>query len=306
MLGAGKSHITTHMMDTFGYVALEDANSRCLNEKSGIYNFGVLLLKAITGRGPVDYRHPPNEGRHPENAKELFNLHHASLRNAIERIFGIERSFEVFCHDGHIRLMFWFLMAMSSILVSCKFQQVLAFVCASSSKFWLLFVLGEDNAYDIEGFDAMGGLTSALKSEDRKLPHYGMADALGGSVIRFMPPFSSFLCLLVRVSSYLLPHEDIVVEISEHKLVIIVEEFGCLLARVYLKREYATEGRQRFDVILGLFVDCLNIFSTLGHSPAIEISYPGLDMQLLLKCTVVGFLLVLCRLKCSCLISIVV
>ncbi|KAG6475523.1 hypothetical protein ZIOFF_064749 [Zingiber officinale] len=28
------------------------------------------------------------QGRHPENAKELFNLHHASLRNAIERIFG--------------------------------------------------------------------------------------------------------------------------------------------------------------------------------------------------------------------------
>ncbi|KAG6500100.1 hypothetical protein ZIOFF_039914 [Zingiber officinale] len=64
-----------------------------------------------------------------------------------------------------------------------------------------------------------------------------MADALGGSVIRFMPPFASFLCLLVRVSSYLLPHEDVVVEISEHELVIIVEEFGCLLARVYFKRE---------------------------------------------------------------------
>ncbi|KAG6519118.1 hypothetical protein ZIOFF_022607 [Zingiber officinale] len=108
----------------------------------------------------------------------------------------------------------------------------------------------------------------------------------GGSVIRLMSPFTSFLYLLIRVSSYLLPHEDVVVEISEHELVIIVEEFGCLLARV-------------FDVILGLFVDCLNIFSTLGHSPAIEISYPGLDRQLFLRCTVVGFLLVLCRLKYS-------
>ncbi|KAG6526262.1 hypothetical protein ZIOFF_016244 [Zingiber officinale] len=28
------------------------------------------------------------QGRHPENAKELFNLRHASLRNVIERIFG--------------------------------------------------------------------------------------------------------------------------------------------------------------------------------------------------------------------------
>ncbi|KAG6517947.1 hypothetical protein ZIOFF_021347 [Zingiber officinale] len=50
-----------------------------------------------------------------------------------------------------------------------------------------------------------------------------------------MAPFASFLCLLIRVSSYLLPHEDVVVEISEHELIIIVEEFGYLLARVYLK-----------------------------------------------------------------------
>ncbi|KAG6518279.1 hypothetical protein ZIOFF_021683 [Zingiber officinale] len=110
-----------------------------------------------------------------------------------------------------------------------------------------------------------------------------------------MSPFASFLFLLIRVSSYLLPHEDVVVEISEYELIIIVEEFGCLLAKVYLKCKYETEGRQRFSVFLGLFVDCLNIFSTLGHSPAIEISYPSLYMQLLLKCTVVGFLLVLYR-----------
>ncbi|KAG6510342.1 hypothetical protein ZIOFF_028352 [Zingiber officinale] len=60
----------------------------------------------------------------------------------------------------------------------------------------------------------------------------------GGSVIRFMSPFASFLCLLIRVSSYLLLDEDVVVEISEHEHVIIVEEFGCFLARVYLKREH--------------------------------------------------------------------
>ncbi|KAG6537537.1 hypothetical protein ZIOFF_002631 [Zingiber officinale] len=51
----------------------------------------------------------------------------------------------------------------------------------------------------------------------------------GGSVIRLMSPFTSFLCLLIRVSSYLLLDEDVVVEISEHELVIIVEEFGAAL-----------------------------------------------------------------------------
>ena len=31
-------------------------------------------------------------GRHPENANELFNLRHASLRNVVERLFGIFKS----------------------------------------------------------------------------------------------------------------------------------------------------------------------------------------------------------------------
>lgn len=33
-----------------------------------------------------------DHGRNPENANELFNLHHDSLRNVIERIFGIFKS----------------------------------------------------------------------------------------------------------------------------------------------------------------------------------------------------------------------
>ncbi|KAL8474826.1 hypothetical protein ACS0TY_031307 [Phlomoides rotata] len=55
LLGAGKSHITTRFMGTFGYVAPEYANTGLLNEKSDVYSFGVLLLEAITGRDPVDY-----------------------------------------------------------------------------------------------------------------------------------------------------------------------------------------------------------------------------------------------------------
>jgi len=47
--------------------------------------------------------------------------------------------------------------------------------------------------------------------------------------------------------------------------------------------DYAGDGRQRFGLSLGLFVDCLNIFSSPGHASAVEIRYPGPDMQLLLK-----------------------
>ncbi|CAA0827259.1 Protein kinase superfamily protein [Striga hermonthica] len=61
LLGAGKTHITTRVMGTFGYVAPEYANTGLLNEKSDVYSFGVLLLEAITGRDPVDYARPAPE-----------------------------------------------------------------------------------------------------------------------------------------------------------------------------------------------------------------------------------------------------
>ncbi|CDP13068.1 unnamed protein product [Coffea canephora] len=84
-------------------------------------------------------------------------------------------------------------------------------------------------------------------------------------------------------------HQDAVVELSEHGIVLIVEESSCLQAKVYLQKElfvkyeYSAEGRPRFGVSLGLFVDCLNTFSVPGNSNSIEIRYPGPDMQLLLK-----------------------
>ncbi|KAI0524732.1 hypothetical protein KFK09_004116 [Dendrobium nobile] len=61
LLGSGKSHLTTRVMGTFGYVAPEYANTGLLNEKSDVYSFGVLLLEAVTGRDPVDYGRPANE-----------------------------------------------------------------------------------------------------------------------------------------------------------------------------------------------------------------------------------------------------
>jgi len=61
LLGAGKSHITTRVMGTFGYVAPEYANTGLLNERSDVYSFGALLLEAVTGRDPVDYGRPANE-----------------------------------------------------------------------------------------------------------------------------------------------------------------------------------------------------------------------------------------------------
>lgn len=40
-----------------------------------------------------------NNNYRPENAKELFNLRHASLRNVVERIFGVlKRKYKVLSH----------------------------------------------------------------------------------------------------------------------------------------------------------------------------------------------------------------
>ncbi|OMO93338.1 Rad1/Rec1/Rad17 [Corchorus olitorius] len=84
-------------------------------------------------------------------------------------------------------------------------------------------------------------------------------------------------------------HQDAVLELSEHGVVLIVEDTGCLQAKVYLQRElfvryeFNAAGRPRFGVSLGLFVDCLNTFSVPGRSSMIEIQYPGPDMQLLVK-----------------------
>ncbi|KAK9122268.1 hypothetical protein Syun_019885 [Stephania yunnanensis] len=84
-------------------------------------------------------------------------------------------------------------------------------------------------------------------------------------------------------------NQDALVELSEHGIVLIVEESGCLQAKLYLKREvfasyeYQAEGRPRFAVSLGLLIDCLNLFTVPGLSRAVEIRYPGPDMQLLLE-----------------------
>ncbi|KAL7123624.1 hypothetical protein ACP275_01G117400 [Erythranthe tilingii] len=84
-------------------------------------------------------------------------------------------------------------------------------------------------------------------------------------------------------------YQDALVELSEHGIVIIVEETSCLQAKVYLQRElfvkyeYGARGRPRFGMSLGLFVDCLNTFSVPGKSNILELRYPGPDMQLLLR-----------------------
>ncbi|XP_073025232.1 uncharacterized protein [Primulina eburnea] len=57
---------------------------------------GTHIPAKVCGHDNNSYQFT-GQGRHPEDAKELFNLRHASLRNVIERTFGIFKSrFKIF------------------------------------------------------------------------------------------------------------------------------------------------------------------------------------------------------------------
>ncbi|MCO5582907.1 hypothetical protein L7F22_036810 [Adiantum nelumboides] len=83
--------------------------------------------------------------------------------------------------------------------------------------------------------------------------------------------------------------QDAICELSEHGVVIMVEEWSCLQARVYFRKElfrtyvYQADVRPRFGVSLGLLVDSISTFTSSSGTTALEFRYPGPDMQLLLK-----------------------
>ncbi|KAK9064198.1 hypothetical protein SSX86_015578 [Deinandra increscens subsp. villosa] len=71
----GEDHISTRVMETYGYSSPEYATTGESTTKSDVYSFGVVFLELISGRRVIDDKRPPEEQNLIIWAKPLLKEH---------------------------------------------------------------------------------------------------------------------------------------------------------------------------------------------------------------------------------------
>ncbi|KAF5207905.1 kinase [Thalictrum thalictroides] len=83
-----KSHVSTRVMGTYGYLAPEYVATGHLTARSDVFNFGVVLLEMLSGRRAIDMNRPPGEHNLVDWAKPYLNHKHKIFRVLDSRLEG--------------------------------------------------------------------------------------------------------------------------------------------------------------------------------------------------------------------------